>query len=58
LGAAFGAGGAAGAGGVWAWAWESIIPAVKAVAAHRVKTRPRGNAGAAKIRKVIAENPF
>jgi hypothetical protein len=35
-----------------------IDPAVSAVATNRAKTRPRGNTGAAKIRKFIAENPF
>jgi hypothetical protein len=31
---------------------------VNAVAASKAKTRPRGQADAAKIRKFIAENPF
>jgi hypothetical protein len=35
-----------------------VNAAVNAVAASRAKTRPRGNTGAAKIRKFIAENPF
>ena len=61
FGAAFGAaaGGAPGAGaGVWASVWEASKLADKAVAANRATTRPRGRAGAAKIRKFIAENPF
>jgi hypothetical protein len=32
--------------------------AVTAVVANRAKNRPRGQTGAAKIRKFIAENPF
>jgi hypothetical protein len=32
--------------------------AVNAVAASKAKTRLRGQVGAAKIRKFIAENPF
>ena len=62
MGAAFGlalgaAAGAAGAG-AWACASERLNEAVSAVAANRAKTRPRGPADAAKIRKFIAENPF
>jgi hypothetical protein len=66
LGAAFGAAGAgacavlapwAGAG-CWAKALEAIRPADSAVAASKVKPRPRGRTEAAKIQKFIAENPF
>jgi hypothetical protein len=32
--------------------------AAKVVTAIKAKTRPRGQTGAAKIRKFIAENPF
>ena len=60
LGAAFGAAaGAPGAGaGVWALASGTRQVAINAVAASKAKTRPRGQADAAKIRKFIAENPF
>jgi hypothetical protein len=35
-----------------------INEAASAVAANKAKIRPRGKTDAAKIRKVIAENPF
>jgi hypothetical protein len=35
-----------------------INEAANAVAANRAKVRPRGKTDAAKIRKVIEENPF
>ena len=53
------AAGAPGAGaGVWACAPEASNAADSAVAANKAITRPRGQTGAAKIRKFIAENPF
>ena len=64
FGAAFGAAlgaaaGAPGAGaGVWAWAAGMRHVADNAVAVSKAKTRLRGRADAAKIRKFIAENPF
>ena len=57
LGAAAGAGDA-GAAGVWACASEASKVADNAVAANKAKPRPCDRAGAAKIRKFIAENPF
>ena len=60
MGAAFALalGAAAVGAGAWARASEAINEAANAVAANRAKTRPRGPADAAKIRKFIAENPF
>ena len=59
LGAAFGlAFGAAAGAGAWACASAARKEAARTVVASKAKTRPRGQTGAAKIRKFIAENPF
>jgi len=56
---AFGATGAPGAGaGVCACTSGMINEATNAVAANKANVRPRGKTDAAKIRKVIGENPF
>ena len=58
MGAAFfGAAGGAGAG-VWAETSDARNVAPRAVTANKAKRHPRGQTGAANIRKFIAENPF
>jgi hypothetical protein len=57
LAGAAGAGAGAGAG-VWAETSDARNVAPSAVTAIKAKTRPRGQTGAANIRKFIAENPF
>jgi hypothetical protein len=47
--------GAAAGAGAWACVSEARKEVASAVAANKAKTRPRGQNGAAKIRKFIAE---